>query len=83
LTKKNSLFLTIGPPSVAPKMFCLRFRARGAAAVAIPRVRVEIAVPIELEHVAADLVGARLDHVADHAARDVAGVGRVVVGLDA
>ena len=61
----------------------LALRLGRARAVVLPAVRVDVAVAVELEHVAAELVGAGLDDAAEHGAAHVAGVGRVVVGLDA
>ena len=60
----------------------LALGARGAGTIALPGVGVEVAVPVELEHVPVELVGTRLDDVADDPARDVPDVGGVVVGLD-
>src|SRR5204862_4422602 len=59
----------------------LRFRRVGSFVV--PRVRVEVAVAVELEGVAAHDVRAGFDDVADHRAGDVPRIGRVVVRLDA
>ena len=54
----------------------------GTGAVVLPGVGVHGAVPVELEHVAAHLVGARLDHVGDQGPAHIADIGRVVVRLD-
>ena len=59
----------------------LRFRRVGP--VVVPRVRVEVAVAVELEDVAPDEVRAGLGDVADHGACDVPRVRGVVVRLDA
>ena len=64
-------------------MCCVRSGFAAPGPVVLPRVRVEVAVPVELEHVAPEPVGSRLEDAADHRAGHVADVGGVVVGLDA
>src|SRR6185436_606618 len=56
---------------------------RRPRSIVLPGVRVEIAVPVELEGTAAERVGSRFQDARDDGAADVAGIGRVVVRLDA
>src|SRR5262249_14470205 len=56
---------------------------RRARSIVLPGVRVEVAVPIELEGVAAELIRPRLDDARDDRAADIAGIGGVVVRFDA
>ena len=70
--KKNSLFCTIGPPSVPPNWLRCRPSSTRLAVRSDLRERVrrvEAPVAQELEHIAGDAVGARLGHRVDRGAR--------------
>ncbi len=83
--KKNSLFLTIGPPSAAAVVVEV-FLGLDPVAVGVPRRevirRVELVVPVGLEQAAAEPVRAALGHDVDRRAGVASLVGGEVRRLD-
>ena len=83
VAEEEQFVLRQGPAQRAAVDVLPAFRLGGRRAVVGPGVGVHRAVAVEVEEVALEPVRPRLDDVADDGAGHVAGVGGVVVGLDA